>query len=444
MLKRFALENFSSFNDKNYLDFTAGKTEKHPNHVYNFNKVKILKSAIIYGANASGKSNIIKALEYSKNIVLEGLENVETYKKYFRLHKDNNTKPTIFEYEIEVNDQFFSYGFSLILAKKEIVEEWLFEIGKLKPEKIFERKNNNIIIGKSLEKNSKIKNRFEIYIDDMKNQTNQLFLTEIANKNLEYKEVSILNDIFAWFDEKLIILYPNTTFGGKAFINKDKNLSKIFSKYLSKFDTGIIDISSIEENFEDSLKHIPDEVKKQIEKDISKEQTKRISIGESNGAVYAISKNDNDDLIVTKLGLIHSKEVDDIFELTDESDGTQRLFDLIPLIEKFSQDYTIVIDEFDRSLHPNLTKKFFELFYSLNNNKTQLIATTHESTLLDLKLVRRDEIWFVKKDSAGASKTYPLNQFDIRYDKKIDKDYLLGRFEATPTIKIYDEIDLGA
>ena len=442
MLKRFSLENFSSFKLKNYLDLTADNTEIHSNHICDFKKVKILKSAIIYGANASGKSNLIKALNYAKDIVSLGLDNVETYKKYFRLDKESINKPTIFEFELEIDNKFYSFGFSSLLSEKKIIEEWLYEIGRKVPEKIYERINNEITIGKSLEKNKDIKKRFEIYIDDMKNQANQLFLSEISNKNLDFKEIVIINNIFNWFDEKLIILYPHTEFGGKAFLNKNENLVKIFCEYLNKFDTGIINISSIEENFEDSLKHLPEKIKKQIEKDVLNKKTKRISIGDSKGGLYTIYKNDNNELKVQKLGLIHSEEVDEIFELSDESDGTRRLFDLIPLIRMFSKDFTIVIDEFDRSLHPNLTKKFFELFYNLNKNKTQLIVSTHESTLLDLQLVRRDELWFVKKDKKGASQTYPLNQFNLRHDKKIDKDYLMGRFDAIPMIDIYDEINM--
>lgn len=114
---------------------------------------------------------------------------------------------------------------------------------------------------------------------------------------------------------------------------------------------------------------------------------------------------------------------------------------MIPLISTFSQDYTIVIDEFDRSLHPKLTKKFFELFYKLNDSKTQLIVTTHDSTLLDLDLIRRDEIWFVEKDGNGSSKIFSLNQFKDMYDSQLEKAYLLGRYGALPVFKVFDEID---
>ena len=146
---------------------------------------------------------------------------------------------------------------------------------------------------------------------------------------------------------------------------------------------------------------------------------------------------------VTKLGLIHNQRPNEVFELKDESDGTKRLFDLIPLIGDFSKDFTIIIDEIDRSLHPKLAKKFFELFYKIENSKSQLIVTTHESSLLDLDLVRRDEIWFAEKDKNGASKLFSLNQFKVRYDSKVEKAYLLGRYGAIPIFKTFDELELN-
>lgn len=443
MLKRFTIENFSSFQKENSLDLTAGRTELKQEHCYDFKKVKILKSAVIYGANASGKSNLFKAIDYGKEIVLNNLDNVDTYKKYFRLDNDSVNKATKFEFEIEIDNRFFSYGFSSILNKKEITEEWLYEIGKTTPELIFERNNNIIDIGKLL-KNKDVQNRFNIYIEDMTNQSSRLFLSEIANKDLEFIEVKIINEIYNWFEEKLIIIYPDTQYEELGSLRNNTSLTKTFKKYLSEFDTGVVDISSIEEDFENSLKNIPDELKKQIIKDISKNDVVG-TLKTPDSQFFTIFKDEKDELKVEKLGLIHSNDVEEIFELKDESDGTRRLFDLIPLISKFSKDYTIIIDEFDRSLHPKLTKKFFELFFKLNNNvesKTQLIVTTHESTLLDQELVRRDEIWFIEKDKTGASNIFSLNQFKVRYDSKIEKAYLLGRYGAIPIFKTFDELDM--
>ena len=442
MLKRFILENFSSYRDENILELTAGRTELHHNHLVEYpnQKVKLLKSAVIYGANASGKSNLIKAMEYAKDIITKGFNETETYKKYFRLDKKYSQKATQFEFEIELNNEFYSYGFSAILHNKQVEEEWLYKIGKSSDERIFERKNNSIELGKKLTKNK----RFNVYIEDMQNQSNELFLSEIANKKSDRIEAEIFNDIYAWFDKKLIILHPNTKFGNISSIGSDENLSKIFKENLAKFDTGIIDISSIEEDFEQSFKEFPSEFKIEIEKDLTLEKAKdkKIILRGSDGLFVTIYKDKNNELKIQKLGLIHSSEVDDVFELQDESDGTKRLFDLIPLIAKFNDDYTIVIDEFDRSFHPNLTKTFFELFYKVKNSKSQLIVTTHESTLLDLTLLRRDEIWFSEKDKSGASKLFTLNQFKERYDKKIEKAYLSGRYGAIPIFQDFDELEM--
>ncbi|MFA6630402.1 MAG: ATP-binding protein [Sulfuricurvum sp.] len=442
MLKRFTVENFSSFQKENSLDLTAGRIELNQEHLYNFEKVKILKSAVIYGANASGKSNLFKAIDYAKEIVLNNLDNVDTYKKYFRLDHDSLKKPTKFEFEIELNDRFYSYAFSSFVNKKEIVEEWLYEIGKNTPDLIFERNNNEIKLGKLLQK-KEVKNRFEIYIEDMKNQSSKLFLSEIAKKELDISEINIINDIYGWFADKLIIIYPNTQYEELSSLRNNSSLAKTFKKYLGEFDTGVVDISSIEEDFEKTLKNIPDELRKQIIKDLSKDDVIG-TLKMPDGQFYTVYKDKNDELKVQKIGLIHSNDVEEIFELKDESDGTKRLFDLIPLIGKFSMDYTIIIDEFDRSLHPKLTKKFFELFYKLNdaNSKSQLIVTTHESTLLDQELVRRDEVWFVEKDKNGASNIFSLNQFKVRYDSKIEKAYLLGRYGAIPIFKTFDQIDM--
>jgi AAA15 family ATPase/GTPase len=439
MLKRFTVENFSSFKEKNILDLTAGRTEVLQEHIVSFDKVKILKSAIIYGANASGKSNLIKAIDFAKKIIEDNLSNINTNKKYFRLDKTSKNRLTEFVFEIEIEEKFYNYGFNVLLDKKKINEEWLYEISSKSSNKIFSRENNSIELGKILTKKS-IKNRFEIYAEDMKNQTHQLFLTEIAKKQLDDENVKIFNNLYKWFTDKLIIIYPNTKFNPVSLIISDTKLIDQFKKYLKRFDTGIEDITTIEEDFKKALKDIPDDIVNNIENDLNSKEKANVLLTSSEGN-FIINKDENGEIIVKKLGLIHKSDIDDIFELKDESDGTKRLFDFIPLISKFSDDYTILIDEFDRSLHPKLTKVFFELFYK-TSNKTQIITTTHESNLLDLELIRRDEIWFVEKDKYGASKLFSLNQFKERYDKKIAKSYLLGRYGAVPIFKDFNNIEM--
>ena len=155
-----------------------------------------------------------------------------------------------------------------------------------------------------------------------------------------------------------------------------------------------------------------------------------------NSQVYSLRRDEEGNIITTKMMQNHGN-MQELFEYLDESDGTQRLFDLIPLFYEHNGNRVIFIDEIDRSLHTNLTRKFLELFYELTEDDTsQIIATTHDPYLLDLDLVRQDEIWFVKRREDHSSNLYSLNRYKERYDKKIDKEYLLGRYDAIP---IFDE-----
>jgi AAA15 family ATPase/GTPase len=440
VLKRFSVENFSSFKGEQSLDLTAGRTEVLSEHTIAFSDVKLLKSAVIYGANASGKSSLVKALDFAKKMVIEGLSNIDSHRKHFRLDSQTANQQSEFTFEIELAGRFYSYGFSSVLKNKEIVEEWLYEIGKNNPELIFQRDQEGIKLGKQLTRKV-IKSRFEIYSDDMKNQKSQLFLSEIASKELEQKDVQTINSIFNWFDEKLTIIYPDDVFGGLNSVAQKQ--SDMFAKYLGDFDTGVVDVSNIDEDFDIGFKNMPEHLKSSIEKHFQKHDIKEasIQINGQNPQFLTIIKDKDDELKVRKLGLVHGKNIKAVFELKDESDGTRRLLDFIPLISKFTSDHTIIIDEFDRSLHPKLTRAFFEIFFGFVSAKSQLIVTTHESTLLDLELLRRDEIWFVEKGEDDSSTLFSLNKFKIRYDSKIEKAYLLGRYGAVPVFNSFENID---
>ncbi|HEB03870.1 MAG TPA: hypothetical protein ENI10_04655, partial [Halomonas sp.] len=429
MLKRFSVANFSSFNEEQTLDLTAGSTRVLSDHVIDFGSTRLLKTGVIYGANASGKSNLIKAIDFARQIIVVGMDKTDTYKKHFRLKKNNANIPTKFEFEVQVDSKFYSYSFSCILALGKITEEWLYEIGINAPRKIFERNEASILLGKSLSSNN-TKKRFEVYVDDMKNQSSQLFISEIAEKDLQIEEVDEINKIFSWFSNKLDIIYPDDKYYGFRGVTKD--VTKELTKYLSKFDTGVVEIDTVEEDFDEALKNYPDALKSQIIKQFSNGNAKEaIMHGTgSDSELITLYKNNDNEIKVRKLVFIHGKKEKDVFEIKDESDGTRRLLDFIPLISKFSEGHTVLVDEFDRSLHPKLTREFFNLFLDMENCKSQLIVSTHESTLMDLELLRRDEIWFVDKSADDSSKLFSLNSFKERYDKKIEKAYLLGRYGA--------------
>ena len=215
---------------------------------------------------------------------------------------------------------------------------------------------------------------------------------------------------------------------------EDEHIRNVFSTLLKYFDTGIESVESkmgqleFDKIFEGIPKEEAEKLKARISNDIGDEPV----MFKVNSQVYSLLKDTEGNIITTKMMQNHGN-MQELFEYLDESDGTQRLFDLIPLFYEHNGNRVIFIDEIDRSLHTNLTRKFLELFYKLTEDDTsQIIATTHDNNLLDLDLVRQDEIWFVKRKGDHSSNLYSLNRYKERYDKKIDKEYLLGRYDAIP------------
>lgn len=442
MLIRFNVENFLSFDEKAEFSLIANKERRLQSHIVKGDGVNILKSSVIYGANASGKSNLVKAIDFSRKVIIKGIEKLNPVNFHFRLKKDNLNKPSIFNYEIKSGNKYYSYGFAIQLNELKIIEEWLYEIGNKKEKKIFERVLNNI--GKheieiGIQLSPKAKKRFDVYKEDFQNSDNLLFLSEMNRKSIDdFPEVIGFIDVFNWFDKKLTVLMPDSKFAGLNFIGDDNEMSKTFNSFLNVFQTGINNVTSEEIDL-DSF-DIPKKIKEDLTNKI--EKAKAI-IFEINGITYSLKKNESNEYKIKKIGLEHLTDEGNsiVFDIEDESDGTQRLFDFIPAIYELSKtDSIFIIDELDRSLHSKLTYGIFELFLKLTeNNESQLIATSHESLLLDLELLRRDEIWFVEKEK-NQSHLYSLDEFKVRNDKIVSKDYLLGRYGAIPIFKSFKNL----
>ncbi|MDP3432826.1 MAG: ATP-binding protein, partial [Bacteroidota bacterium] len=442
MLIRFNVENFLSFNDKVEFSLIANKERRLSAHVFKGDGINILKSSVIYGANASGKTNLVKAIDFSQKVITMGIDKLNPINCHFRLKKDNIDSPSIFNYEIKAGNKYYSYGFAIQLNKHKIIEEWLYEIGNNKEKKVFERFINDagkheIEIG--LQLSLKAKKRFDVYKEDFRNSDNLLFLSEINRKSInDFPEVVGFIDVYNWFDKKLTVLKPDSKFAGLNFIGDDTEMTKTFNSFLNVFQTGINNVTSEEIDL-DSF-DIPKRIKEDLTKNI--EKAKAI-IFEINGITYALMKNESNEYKIKKIGLEHLSDEGNavVFDIEDESDGTQRLFDFIPALHELTKtDSVFIVDELDRSLHSKLTYGIFELFLKLSlNNESQLIATTHESLLLDLDLLRRDEIWFVEKNE-NQSRLYSLDEFKVRNDKIVNKDYLLGRYGAVPIFKSFSNL----
>lgn len=445
----FSVSNFLSFKSPQTMSMMASKVARHKEHILNGNGKKILKTGLIYGANAGGKSNFIKAIDFSRDIILDGLEEVDLNRKYFRINKEGYRQPGVFEYRlITQSKKEYSYGIAISYAAKEIISEWLVRIEKNGSETcIFNRdideSGENFTFSEVTHKNEAEKIKWEIFLDVFgKNispaMKKKSILSDVAERSNEKSGVlKEIMDVYKWF-QSIIILFPTSQYSGLNQLVEKEEVRKFFSGILKYFDTGIESVESKqgEMNFDRIFEGIPKEHAEKLKIRISNDIENDPVMFKVNNQVYSLRKDEEGNIITTKMMQNHGNP-QELFEYSDESDGTQRLFDLIPLFYEHQNNRVIFIDEIDRSLHTNLTRRFLELFYSLTEKSDcQIIATTHDSNLLDLDLVRQDEIWFIKRLEDHSSKMYSLNRYKERYDKKIDKEYLLGRYDAIP---IFDE-----
>lgn len=443
MLIRFTVENFLSFKDREVFSLIPGRgTLKSHHKSKSIKGTSALKTAVVYGANASGKSNLIKAIEFGKELILKG-NKAEQPIKYssFKLDKKLLNQNSRIEYEIQHKNKNYAYGF--VFNSKEIIEEWLYEISKKSEKEIFTRdinRSKEFNLDTILSKNKKIEEKQFLEFTAKGTQKNQLFLSEIRTRKVK-ENVSNIDDlinVIDWFQNALTVIYPNSKNVGKKFeLLEDTDLNKVFTEMLGYFDTGIDGIVFKEVDIEKI--DIPSEILKDIENDLLGDKSEKTNAFISNiqdDKYYVISILKDRTLRAQLLKTKHKINGGgyELFDLRDESDGTRRIMDLIPLIiDFFKGDNVFVIDEMERSLHPNLIYDLFDFFLSkCKNVNSQFIVASHESTLLTQKLLRKDEIWFVVKDKMGASRLHSLEDYSIRFDKEVRRDYLLGRYKGVP------------
>ena len=448
MLVGFAVSNYKSFKDEQRISFEASKITRHKAHVAIKRNKRILKSGLIFGANAGGKSNLVKAIRFSREIVLRGLDKVNLSKSHFRIEGDMYKQPGIFEYRIIVGDFEYSYGIAISYLDKTILSEWLIRIENSGKEiYLFNREvdDNNVSHAESEAEYTSTEEKFKMdfYLEGFSENMSEAYkrktiLSDIALRANEKTGIfAEIRNVYVWFED-IIILFPSSKYNGLNEVAADKDKKMFFSSIMSYFDTGIesVEGESQQMDFDKILDNIPRDEAEKIKIDISNAANEHPIMFKVDEQVFELRKDENGNIVYNKLMLNHGN-ANDMFDYNDESDGTKRLFDLIPLFYENRRVSMILIDEIDRSLHTNLTRKFLELFYEVVEDRDcQLIATTHDSNLLDLELLRQDEIWFVERQDDHSSKVFSLNKFKERFDKKIDKEYLIGRYGAIP---IFDD-----
>lgn len=443
MLVKVSVENFKSFDKREELSMvSSSKMQGNKDHKIKIKQINLLKNAVVYGANASGKSNLFRVFDFIKATINDGLP-VNSVNDFCRNSMENKSRESIFELQFTVGDKFYAYGFSAVLSERRITEEWLYELLQDgSANNLFIREGvNTPTLGEKVKLTKAEENRFSVYAEDFAGHEGQLFLSEM-NRGKKYEETSKLiffRDVFNWLNNNIIILNPNMGISNTDAYYNQESLEKI-SQLIQTFDTGVSQISTRVISKDELSKMIPVEVLSGIFASLKKQMQAtnmpkiQMSWRLADG-FFNIKMEGNEEPEITTLVLKHGKSIFD-FNFAEESDGTKRLFDLIDMLLTKREDTLFVVDELERSLHPKLTEHFLELFMQAHEGeRMQLLFTTHEDTIMDQELFRRDEIWFVERDANNASAIYSLDRFKERYDKKLSKAYLEGRYGAIPVFK---------
>lgn len=432
MLMGFKVKNFRSFDELQHFSMLAGKVRNNENHIIETNNKKILKFSGLFGANGSGKSNLIIAISIIKGIFNGGIRTLINNQFYRGKNGDPN-KDSYFEYEIEIDKKLYSYGFELNFSKNELVSEWLIDMTKPTEKIIFERDLKKKTIGSDIKEKNEY---FNTCLKEMKNNNSDLFLLEmsrrlIMSKNNDVFFKDIIN-VFNFLANEMIIIRPasHKLLPLDYVDKKDKII-----KYLNKMDINInnikaddYDINSIRSRMSDvDFANFVNDFEMISKKAKINSCTLRIE-----NDLYLVKKDENNKFEVKSLKFMHNNS-EYSFGAYEESDGTIRVLELLDILLTDNKVY--LIDELDSSLHPLLVEGLLKLFLE-SNNTNQLIITTHELKTLDFDLVRRDEIWFAEKSEEGSTRIFSLEEFkDVaRFDRKIDKAYLEGRFGAIANI----------
>jgi hypothetical protein len=451
MLVSFSIENFHSFREEQTLNLLAsrrlGGAEKSP-HCRELPSTNehVLRLASLYGANGAGKSNVVRALEHVKRMVESGtpVGRAIPYEP-FALDEETLLKPTCIDLQFVEHGDVFRYG--IAHDAQRIAEEWLSVYEGTKERVLFTRTTTEsgqvaVELGDAAigpDGSRKLKALAEVGA-----RANQLFLTELINLNDPQVQGPRFERTIRWFS-RLSVVNPNQGMPPALVTDlmENEGLSQFAGKLLRESGTGItrIDVATHEIDMPANTGDNPDQLNKFLGYlDATSAQT----IGLPDGHEYFLDFTTPGKAQVRMLTAVHHSGYGRAIGLPigHESDGSRRLLRLLPILYQFEKTGGVfVVDELERSMHPMLARKIIEYFVKgEHGSPSQLIFTTHESTLLDLDLMRRDEIWFTEKDPAGATHLYSLADFKVRKDLRIEKGYLDGRFGAIPFLGGIDRI----
>ncbi len=408
MLLEFRVRNFRSFRDEAVFSMAASSDSQFMStHTLETGLAKlprVVGAAAIYGANASGKSNLIKAMQFMQSMVLTSSQvqpDTENNLVPFRLREDANNFPTLMEATFIIDGARYQYGFEF--TRKRVLAEWLLVYESAKPQAWFSRTFD--------EKSERYTYNYSDYFTGRKSvweaatRKEVLFLTTAVQLNNAQ-----LKPLYQHFASEMVVFPDGARIGfdfSADFVEHENNAERV-AELLTAADTGISSVA------------IRGQGGKQVHIDLATHQ-QLVSDVEVKIPLFGHR--------------VGGREY--VFEIPEESSGTQLFFSLAgPLLDILEKGRVLVVDELDSSLHPLLVQRVVDMFQSpaTNPNGAQLIFTTHDSSLLDSQKMRRDQIWFTEKDNAQISHLFPLLDFSPRKGEALEKNYLSGRYGGIPIL----------
>lgn len=439
MIVRIVIKNLFSFRDQTEFNTVPSQGTRLKEHKYKVENKELLKLSAIYGANGSGKSNFIKAVSLLRGFVVTGNIPFQLSGQKFKLSENSNKQPSELGVEFIFDGKFYYY--SIAIDQGKVLEEYLCVIN-------VKGNEDDLLFHRSLNKNKTEIKFFEGFESNAENS----LLKGIIERDLLKPEKSLLfllnsltsgsfgeiKNAFTWFDERLVIIYPNTRANSLPLtLDNNTALKKFAGDMMCSFGTGISSFVIAKTPITDFF---GENEKDQVEK-VTSEITARPNvvleiINKATGE-EVVALKENGEIITKRIYFEHKSESSKPvpFNFNEESDGTKRLIEYLPaLFDLVHEDRTYLIDEIERSVHPVIIKELISKFSHDPKTKGQLIFTTHESNLLDQEIFRTDEIWFAQKNNSGASKLYSLSEFKEHNTIDIRKGYLNGRYGAIPFI----------
>lgn len=423
MLLEFNVTNYRSLRDTQVFSMAASTYFKEMDEQNTFDTdikglPKLLRSAVIYGPNASGKSNLLASLRFMQFMVRSSAKEIQEGEKLdvqpFLFDKSSKNNATEFEVIFIEGTVRYQYGFASNKAR--VVREWLIAYPEGRPQKWFEREydetsNEDIYTFGSKFLGGRLRQEWK-----RATRNNALFLSVAVQFNSEQ-----LKPVFYWFQKRLRIIPSHIFFlspGYTASIcETEEGRSKVLD-FLNAADLSIADINIEKKVF--SFEDLPDDMPMEL-----KEQLRKKMKGED-----ALERLD--------CKFIHKnmETGEDVpISIEEESDGTKNLFSFAgPWLDVIGSDKVLFVDEIDSSLHPLIVHQLVRLLHNSKSN-AQLVFTTHDTTILSHNVMRRDQVWFMEKDTNNASRLYSLSDFKVRKKESLENGYLQGRYGAIPFIK---------